>query len=374
MSDRSDVVVVGGGIIGCAVAWELLQAGMTVTIVDRGEPGLEASHAAAGMLAFQSNGVKHAATPLGALCRDSQEGYAAWVDALVERSGVAVGYQTTGCLLVAFADEEVEALAHTQAQHRAAGFECKPLSGDTLAEFERGLSRDVLAGIFLPHDHHVENRELMQALVAAVRAAGGQFRANEPVLSVESQSDTAAVVRTQGGEIESGVVVNAAGAWTALVDHGAVSAPPVEAVRGEMALMQVDEQPLGHVVHRGDCYLVPWPDGRVFVGSTSEWTDHKQVTAEGIRALVEQACQLAPALLQARVVETWSGLRPWMRDELPVLGRTSSPNVIVASGHYRNGILLAPITGRVIADLIVNGSSDVDLMPFSPERFGAEEE
>jgi glycine oxidase len=362
-----DVVIVGGGIIGVALALRLADEGLSVTIVERGEPGREASWAAAGMLAPTSeagHGAEGALPPaVAALAATSAALYPKWLER-VEAKPAEVGYRTEGTLDVAFSDAEAEAL--------------KSLPGEKLTaaearRLEPGLSDRIAAGVFLPRDVQVDNRRLFAALLEAARAAGIQIRTGVVVAELGLAGERATGVRTLEGErLGAGVVVNAAGCWASQLGEPGRRLTPTRPVRGQMIALQADAAKplLRHVVRSPRGYILPRSDGRLVCGSTSEHAGYdKSLTPAGLRQILSAAIELAPVAAGLPFADAWAGLRPDTPDHLPILGATDIENYFVATGHYRNGILLAPITAQVLGDAILGRMPAESLDPFSPLRF-----
>jgi len=367
---RTDVVVVGGGLIGCALAAELAARGRTVTVVERAEPGAEASGAAAGMLAPQSEA--RARDPFFELAVESRGLYAAWARGLSDETGVDVGYRKTGLLHCRFDAEVGENAASPAAPfawQQAAGLPVlERRREDLAAEAGGGLSPSVRDAVFFPDEAAVDPRRLTRAVWLAALRRGAVVRTGTSVLGFRIERGACRGVETDGGPIEADATVDAAGAWAAF--EGRLPLPlPVEPVRGQIVELSLAHGPLETIVASDDVYLVPRPDGTVLLGSTAERVGfHKAVTAEAVSRLIAAATRLVPALGAARFVTAWSGLRPATPDGLPVLGAGPVQGLFFAAGHFRNGILLAPVTARILADLLTGGPAR-DLSPFSIERF-----
>ena len=370
MKSSSDIIVIGGGIIGCSIAYRLAQQGAKVTVIEKGQPGEEASKAAAGMLAPQAEAAHGLHDPMAELCFASHALYPDFVAELEEVSGIRIGYQTTGSIYVAADFKEAQVLAGLLERQLKAGRPAEEISPQQLGEMEPALTHQIETAIYLPNDHHVNNRQLMRALVAAASQCGVEFIPHTPALGLEFKGERSVGVRLPGRIISGDTIINAAGCWAGLVDSGNRIQLPVRPIRGQIVCLQQQPQPLRHLIHSSGCYLVPWPDGRILVGSTVENVGYnKEVTAKGMQQLLEAAIKVAPDLASAAIQDVWAGLRPDTPDNLPILGTTAIPNLIIASGHFRNGILLAPITAKLIADLIITGHTSISLDLFRPGRF-----
>ena len=364
----ADVFVVGAGLIGLGIAYELAQRGVAVTVYDRDEPAQAASWAGAGMLAPFSE-----ATPdreLLALCRASLECYPGFVDGLRERTGVDVRLRRDGTMHVALGEAQLAALAAVAGTFRANGGDVALLErGEVLAR-EPFLAKDLAGALYVANEAQVDNRRLGRALLAACRGLGVRFERVDEI-ALESDARRVRGVRTPYGFAAAPVVVNAAGAWAGALDGVPESARvPVRPVAGEMLAIAVPPAAMRSLVWLGHRYLVPRDDGRLLVGATVvERGFDVRVTAAGMHDLLDAALAVAPALASFAVVETWAGLRPASHDGRPYLGATSIEGYLVAAGHYRNGILLTPVTARAIAALIVDGAAP-ELAPFASARVG----
>jgi glycine oxidase len=370
MTDRPDVVVIGGGGIGCACAWELAKRGLHVVVVERGTPGREATWAAAGMLSALSDD-DHPADLL-LLARASRDRYPAFVEELQHATGVELAYRSLGSLRVALDDAEAASLRRWVAHQREVGIEAEWLDADAVRRLEPSLAPGVRGGALARGEQHIDNRRLGRAVWAAAVAAGVHFRLGVPatrILGADSGRVTGVELAT-GERIEAGSVVLAAGSWSGLLS-GLPRPLPVVPVRGQMLALEAVPTPIARIVMTTRCYLIPDAGGRVLVGATVERAGfHPVVTPAGLRHLADAAAAAAPALADAPVAEVWAGLRPGTPDGLPILGLDPEvPNLVYATGHHRNGILLLPITAGVVADIVLGTAPAVPLEPFSPARF-----
>lgn len=374
--DPLDVAVVGGGVAGLGVAWRLAAAGRRVAVLERGRTGRGATWAAAGMLAPAAE-LGFEELDLYALGRESLRRWPAFARDLEAASGVAVGYRTEGTLVVADDRDSARALRRLYAFQDKHGVPVEWLFGDEATVREPLLSPRLPAAVFSPEDHQVDNRALADALRQAAGAAGVSVREGAAVARVEPDPERPALVEADGTRTEARVVVVAAGAWSARL--GGLEPPPaVRPVKGQVLSLRMDPDrglALRHVVRGPDAYLVPKPDGRLVVGATSEDVgEDTAVTAGGLYRLLEGAVALVPGVEEMEIIETWAGLRPASRDHAPLLGRSPHPGVVYATGHYRHGVLLAPVTaGEVAAEVeaALDGRAETRplLAPFSPCRF-----
>jgi glycine oxidase len=360
--------VIGGGIMGSSIALELARSGLAVTVLERSIPGAEASTAAAGMLAPQLEA--SAPGPFLDLCLRSRTLYPAWVERLQAESKVAVDYLDSGALQVAFTDDEVHALDATVAWQQASGLRAELLSGADARALEPSLSPGALAAARFADDHQVDPRKLMRALLVAATQAGVAFRSGY-VRGLLEANGAATGVDLDGDRLEADAVVLAAGSWSGLVAGAKIDTRVLRPARGQMAEFQLRAPITQRILKGAKGYVVPRADGRVICGSTMELVGFdKNVTAAGVQAILGAALRLVPALANAALTSTWAGLRPWTEDALPILGEGPLKRLFLATGHFRNGILLAPITARLTGELVRGDKPTVDPRPFGFQRFG----
>jgi glycine oxidase len=366
---KADVVVIGAGVQGCAVAWRLARAGRSVLVLERAIPGAEASSAAGGIL---SPGVEALEPgPFYALGRASLARYPSFIEALERESGLAVGHRGGGTLEVAFDDDHARLLAGRAAKIQSAGLPVTVLDDAEVRRLEPGLSPEARGALWFEDEGSLDPRALGRALSAAAQRAGASFITGR-VLAIRHQGGRAAGVDHERGPIEAGAVVLAAGAWSLQVAGHGLPDGAVRPVRGQIAVVETRPPLLTRVVFSGHGYAVPRADGRILLGSTMEEVGfEKAVTAGGLRHVLEVGIGLAPAMARAPVVETWSNFRPASPDGEPILGPGAVSGLFYATGHTRNGILLCPITADAIAACVLGQPPPVELAPFSATRFGA---
>jgi glycine oxidase len=371
--EQTDAVVIGAGVIGCAVAWRLGQAGMRVVVVERGRVGGEASQAAAGMLAPLAEADRK--DEFFNLTVASLATYADFARELKASSGVDVEYRDEGTLCLALTENDEEELERRWQWLHEAGLNVRRLNAGCALKLEPLLNQTLRFALKFPGDHQVDNRRLMTALHGAARNAGIEFlthtEARELLTENVAGRSRVSGVATARGEINARTVVIAAGSWSSLLRCDEAQRFEVEPARGQMAALEMPAQAVRHVIYSRRGYLVPRLGGYLIAGSTAERAGYdKRVTAGGMASVINNAIEIMPCVADQAVIETWAGLRPRAPDDLPILG--PDPRVeglIYATGHYRNGILLAPITARAIGELVIKGESSVDLAPFSVARF-----
>lgn len=367
-ASAADVLIVGGGVIGCSLARELAGRGLRVTVVERGEPGEEASLAAAGLLSPQAEA--EAPGPLFDLALESRNLYPDWARGLESETGIEVGYRRTGVLRCSFGDPGDELLLESLLWQVRAGLSLERLGPAEIgARFGDRLSREVRGGLFFPEDGIAHNGWLMRALRRSLDIRGARMLVGRRALSFRIENGSCHGIETDAGPLEAGAVVDAAGAWAGF-DSQLPFAVPVEPVRGQIVELRPKDVPLQTVVQSREVYLVPRPDGTLLAGATIEHVGfQKDVTAEAVAALTRAALRLVPSLKDASFSRAWAGLRPGTPDGLPLLGPCEVPGLFFAAGHFRNGVLLAPATALLLADLLTGARSSASLA-FSPKRFG----
>jgi len=371
-SFRPKTVIIGAGVMGLGIAWRLAQAGCKVTVYDRGTAGHGASWAAAGMLAAAVE-TEPGEEALLALTLESQRMWPDFSRELEAASGVPVGYRDEGTIVVGLTRDDAEQLRFTFDFQRRLGLELEWLSGAEARRREPHLRPGVPAAVFSPRDHQVDNRQLTRALTAAVRRAGVELCEDDPVHSLEVSGGRACAVLTERRRDPADVVVLAAGAWSReIAGIPTAQLPPVRPIKGQMLALSMDPGAplLRHVVWLPRGYLVPRLDGRLVIGGTVEERGFDdRLTAGGLLALLEGAWCAVPGIEELPIAETWVGFRPGSRDDAPMLGPSGFDGLVFATGHHRNGILLAPLTANVISAYVLTGRLPAAVAPFTPERF-----
>jgi glycine oxidase len=364
-----DVAVVGAGVIGQAIAYELVTRSTSVTILDARGTGLGSTQAAAGMLVPYIEGVGHALLPLAV---KSLGMYDQFVERLTRDTGMGVGYARTGSLEVATEDESVRELKHVAAALSAAGVKCQLLDARETRHAEPHLTPDVTAGLLIPEHGFVGAIELSGALAAGAVKRGARVIAPARVRRISRRGDEIDVELESADRVSARQVVVAAGCWTGQITIDDIPPLPIRPVRGQLLQLTWPGDPLKRIAWGPNCYIVPSAPHTVLVGATVEEAGFdERTTVAGIRDLLDAARGLAPEIWQAGFTAARVGLRPATPDHMPVIGRSSKvPGVVFATGHFRNGILLAPFTAKAVADLVLENREDPLLAAASPRRFG----
>jgi glycine oxidase len=371
-AESADIIVIGGGVIGLAIARALaLRAMGRVVLIERGRLGAEASRAAAGMLAPQAEA--DSADAFFELASASRDLYPAFATELREETGIDIELERTGTLYLAFTEQDEEEIEHRYDWQRRAGLFVERLSADEARHLEPCISEELRGALRFPLDVQVENRRLIAALSTSVKQHGVRLLTDTHVKSIIIKGRAIEGVETSRGNVHAPVVVVATGAWTSLLASSNDNSLPVhvEPVRGQMLCFETNPRLARHVIYSPRGYIVPRLDGRLLAGSTTERVGfNKYVTGEGIHAITAHALEITPAVGSLPLVDSWAGLRPCTEDEWPVIGACpDTRGLFYATGHYRNGILLAPLTGELVAEQITTGKTSPLINAFSPERF-----
>lgn len=365
-----EVAIVGAGVIGCACAYELVAAGARVSVFDLRRVGGGASHASAGVLAPYIEG--HDSSPLRELGRRSLDLYDDFVRRVMQASGLPIQYARNGTLEVALDADHADRLHAAAASLEQSAVQARWIEPEELRTLEPLAAVGATGGLLMANHGFVGVPDLTEALAGAAMRGGATFALETRVLSITSGPNNRVVVQTPSGPSHFDRVVLAAGSWAGQVTVDGLEAVGVKPVRGQLLhLAWPTSQPLRHVLWGTDCYIVPWLNGRVLVGATVEDTGFdERATAAGVRDLLEAGCALVPHLWQASFAEVRVGLRPASPDGMPIVGRsTAVPGLVYATGHYRNGVLLAPLTAAIVKDLVLNDSSEAPA-EISPARLG----
>ena len=351
-----DAIIIGGGVIGLSLAWKLKAHGLDVLLVEKHEPAREATYAAGGMIASCD---PHIPPCLRPLVDASAQMYPTFVHELQDEAAESVDLRDTGTIAY-FGSGEAAELAGS-----------RPLTGAELTQLEPLLMLEGPAW-FLP-ERSVDPRALGHALIKAAKHRGVDFVTGSPVLEVLATDGRASGVKTAHANYSAGIVVNCSGAWAAQIPPVPI---PTRPVKGQMVCLVPqagaphDGPLIRHVVRAPEVYIIPRSDGRILLGATVEEAGFdKRVDPDTIQRLREAGVNTVPELANMRIHDAWAGLRPGTPDDLPILGETTLPGYFAATGHYRDGIMLAPITAHLMAQLLTGHKPDFDLAAFSPLRF-----
>lgn len=368
MIQQTDVLIIGGGVVGCSAAYFLRKQGVDVLVVDRGEFGSGASWAATGLLApirpFLRPDHPYMRLQLAALRL-----FPSFVEALEAESGVSVGYMPTGTLRVIDVNQ-VDRLRVWMDEWRQSGFAVDLLVDEELHRLEPTLAADISGAIYNPHEPQVNARKLMQAYAAAARHVGATLLPHRPVTEVLREGQRVVGVRTQEGNIACNTLIVAAGAWSALCGEWLDIELPVRPLRGQSLSLQPTIA-VRHILFGEHVYLAPKEDGTVIVGATHENVGFDaSTTPEGIATLLHAARKMVPSLATGTLQQSWAGLRPRTPDARPIIGLAPKwENVVLACGHGGFGMLLSAVTGQAVAELITTGNLPSMMQPFTSERF-----
>ncbi len=366
-----DVLILGGGVIGLSLAYELAGRGAKVRVIDRGRAGGEASWAGAGIL---PSARYHAGDPPAEqLAGLSAQLHETWAEELREATGIDTGLRRTGGLHIARREGETAALRFAAGEWRAGDIAAEEISPNDIPQFEpamRDASTAVGAAYFLPGERQIRNPRHLKALAAACAQRGVVIEEGVAAEDISAAGERVTGVLTSAGTFTAGDYCLCSGAWSRSLAQRMGVSLRLKPIRGQIALLSAAPGLLRHILHEESRYVVPRPDGRILIGSTEEDVGfRKQTTSAGISGLLDFALSLAPGLAQAAVERCWAGLRPCTADGLPYLGVVPGlNNAYLAAGHFRSGLQLSPATAVVMADLILGQPSSIDLGAFALDR------
>ncbi|HEY0048840.1 MAG TPA: glycine oxidase ThiO [Pyrinomonadaceae bacterium] len=367
---NSEILIIGGGVIGLALARSLKKFGAgKITILERGKIGRESSFAAAGILAPQAETDKP--DDFFYFCNESNKLYPQLAAELFDETGIDIELERSGTLYLAFTDEDVREINRRYAWQKGAQLAVEYLTAEEIRRSEPFISPDVREGLFFPNDRQVENRKLILALQKFAALNAIQIVENTEVKNLIVRNGRATGAETETGFFSAETIILTSGAWTSLVRLNDFDLPfKVRPIRGQMLSFQAAKRFFRHVIYSPRGYVVPRLDGRILTGATVEDVGFdKSVTEAGIDFLLEHVLEIAPSLANLEINDKWSGLRPFAADALPVLGALpETENLFAATAHFRNGILLAPMTAETLAGKIVKDVESPYLQIFKPVR------
>ena len=369
--NRYDAIFVGGGVIGLACAWRASQRGARVCVLERDRPAAGATGVAAGMLAP----VGEASWGEERLLVFNFESLVRWpsfAEQLESEAELEVGFSQSGALHVAVDRDEAEELRRRFELHRSLGLDSEWLSGRECRGLEAGLATVVRGGAHVPGEASVDPRKAVAALLAALDRRSVTVHSGAAVMGAERQAGAWRVVTADGRVLEASSLVLAAGCWSGQARWLPAGAPPVRPVKGEILTLRgsPDDPACDRIVAGERVYMVPRADGRLIVGATVEERGFDTtVTAGGVHELLREAYRVIPEIAELELVEATAGLRPGSPDNAPLIGPSDAEDLLIATGHFRNGVLQAPVTADCIAALLAGETPPVDLEPFSPQRF-----
>jgi len=362
-----DVAIAGGGLIGSAIALELAQAGLSVGVFEKGEPGREASWASAGILspAPEAPGM----IPIVPLAKASMDLYPGFVANVEEISGQSVGFRPFGTMDALFSRDAARDLSTLIALHHGLGLRAEPLRPEEARELEPALSPDVEAAALRPEEASIDNRALTRAVLQAARNSGAEIFPDHDVEAIWREKGRCAGLKLRNENVSAKWTIIAAGCFSANIE-GVAAYAPVRPAKGQMVSMRADELKVERVLWSEKVYVVPRNDGRILAGASVEYVGFdKHVTAGAVEKILSDTIELVPGLAKARIEETWAGLRPDSPDHLPILGPTDLDGLLMATGHFRSGVLLTPVTARLMCEWITQQWVSVDWERLSPMRF-----
>ena len=363
--NHADVIVIGGGIIGCAIAYNLTKRGVKPLLIDKAPAvGTEASWAGAGIL------TSHASThePYPTLCRASLALYPALAEELRAETQIDIEFIQSGTLSVFFNEAEAAGLIGLADRRVKRGFSAEVLTAEQARQLEPTLSNSIAGAVLFSEDAQVRNPKMVTALAKGAAQLGAKFQLGNPVTNFIREDKRVIGVVVNGETLYADTFVIAAGCWAGTLTSQLDVPIQIGPAKGQIVLVEAMPPPFQHIVDGLGIYIVPRADGKILLGATVEYVGYdKTATVDGAKQMIDAGIAIAPQLAQSTFVQTWAGLRPYAKKG-PLLGYLPGyDNVVLASGHFKNGILLAPITGQLVAELLTTGQLSLSLEPFQPE-------
>ena len=364
------VIVVGAGIVGCTVAYELAKAGSRVQVIETRTPGQGATRASAGILAPHIEG--HSSDLLRSLGKRSLDLYDDFMQRLAADSGREIFYQRNGTFELAFSEADVERLGELSRTLAGEGIEAAWIAPEKFRDFEPQAAPAARGALLIPAHGFVGVTSLTLAAAAAAEKSGASFAVATGAIRIFSIEGNRVSVQTSTTRLDADRVVLAAGSWSSMITVEGADPIPVKPIRGQLIQLQTDPGAINRVIWGPDGYLVPWPDGSVLVGSTVEDVGFNEAhTHEAVERLRAAAASMVPGLAGAEVSGVRTGLRPKGPDEVPILGASKAvPGLIYATAHYRNGVLFTPLTMKLVHELVFDRPEDAALRDLDPARVG----
>ena len=362
------VIIIGGGIIGISIGYFLAKNNCEVLILEKSKAGREASWSAAGMLRPQAE-FEDAA--LLRLCLESIKSYPEFAKQLFDDTGVNINYKTEGTIIIAITDEQLRELHKRFEEQKILGLRAEWLSNKELLELEPNAFRYVKGSVLIKGDHWANNRLIVEALIKGVRKYKCVIMEDCLVESYIHEKNRIVGVKTSVGSFSGKYIINSAGSWASHIkSDDAKLIPPIKPILGQLVEISTPDMLITHNICTYSSYLASKDKNSIVIGSTMEDVGfNKTVTVSGVSQLLKNAVELVPKISDCVFKDVWAGFRPTAPDKLPVLGRTSAEGLLMATGTYRNGILLAPIVGKLISEIIVRDSESELIEPFKIERF-----
>ena len=361
---NADVVIIGGGIIGCAIAYELSKQQVSVIVIEKASHvGVEASWAGAGIL------TSHASThePYPALCRASLTMYPNLASELKDETDIDIEFIRSGTLSVYFDETEALGLVGLAERRVNRGFTAEVLTPEQTWQLEPAVSKSIAGAVLFPEDGHVRNPKMVTALAKGASKNGTRFVLGNAVTGFVRENKRVVSVIVNSETIHADNFVISAGCWSGQLTSMLDCPISISPAKGQIVLLETMPPIFRRTIDGLGIYIVPRVDGKILLGATVEHVGYdKTPTLDGVKQMIDAAVVIAPELAESKFVETWTGLRPYYKNG-PCIGYLPSyENVVLASGHYKNGILLAPITGKLIAELLISGEPSLSLEPFAP--------
>jgi glycine oxidase len=373
MTDATaDVAIIGGGVVGCCIAYYLSKAGLNVTVIDREQPGGQAPMLLAGILAPSAEA--GAPGPFYELGMASYQHFPSIAAEFRDELSIDIDLDQAGGIRVAWNEQSAGELKQSERWERERGIDVTWLGGNDLRSLEPALSPIIEGGIYTALMSHVLTPRLVQGYIESASRRGATFLTGSPAYGLRRQGNRIVAVETPTGAVSAGHIVVSAGAWGSLCQEWLGAPLPISPRKGQLMLVQPKPSQTRRpqrVIYDAHNYIVPKRDGTIVIGATEEDVDYdRRVTLEGLTFLAQVAARAMPSLAQAELRGAYAGFRPMPPDEMPIIGPApGAENLIFATGHYRNGILLGPITGELVAQMVTGKPTTVELEPFSPGRF-----